>query len=273
MRNLLRRVLDRLELVVGVFRVAAGPRAALRAITAAAAAMGSGGSREPVLIPMRALNGEPLSIRPGTSDLSSAAAYYSKRIYMPAPEINPSGAIVELGTNCGVALTALGVAFPAARLLGVEPDAGNAAAAGVNTERFGERCEIVCSAIWPETTELVVVPSAEHGDHGITVRPAESGDDPGWERLAAITVDELLDRHLPEPVPVDYMHVSIEGSEPRVFAAGGRWPERVRSLRVEVHPYFGWGQSDCIAQLEGLGYRAWPAPDPPDKWVFAVRGA
>ncbi len=265
---------DRLRLMASIARVAAGPRAAIRAIRAAAGAMGSGGQgQEPVLIPMRVLDGENLSVRPGTSDLSNAAAYYSKRIYMPPPEVKAEGAIVELGTNCGVALTALGFAFPKARLLGVEPDGSNAEAARLNTKRFGERCEIVNSAIWSETTELSVVPSAEHGDHGITVRPSEPADDPAWQRLSAVTIDELLERHLPPGQIVDYMHISIEGSEPRVFAAGGSWPERVRSIRVEVHPYFGYDMEDCVAQLEGLGYRAWPAPDPPDKWAFAVRPA
>ena len=51
----------------------------------------------------------------------------------------------------------------------------------------------------------------------------------------------------------------------------GEWPARVRALRVEIHPYFGYRADDCIGQLRALGYRAWLAPDPPDKWVFAVR--
>ena len=68
------------------------------------------------------------------------------------------------------------------------------------------------------------------------------------------------------------MQVTIEGSEPRVFAAGGDWPRRVRSLRVESHPYFDFDVNRAIASLQALGYRAWVAPDPPDKWVFAVRG-
>ena len=73
--------------------------------------------------------------------------------------------------------------------------------------------------------------------------------------------------------PIDYLHVTIEGTEPRVFAAGGDWRSRVRSLRVELHPYFGYGAAECIAQLEALGYRAWlaPAPAPAGKWVFAVK--
>ncbi|MCB0865669.1 MAG: FkbM family methyltransferase [Solirubrobacterales bacterium] len=271
---MLRRSLDRLGFVVGILRATAGLRAAKTAILAAAGARGSqGDGRGPVLVPMRELGGESLSIRPGTSDLRNAVAYYSHRIHMPPPGVVPTRAIVELGTNCGVALAALGHAFPDARLLGVEPDPGNVEAARANTARFGDRCEVVNSAVWSESTELVLVPSVEHGDHGITVRPVSSGDDPSWARMSALTIDDVLARHLPDGESVDYMHISIEGSEPGVFDAGGRWPQRVHSLRVEVHPYFGWDQDDCIRQLTDLGYRAWAAPDPPDKWVFAVNEA
>lgn len=272
MRKLLSSSLDRLRFIVEILRVTTGLRAAKEAVAAAAGAMGSqGGDRKPVAVPMRELGGEPLVIRPGTSDLRNAVAYYSHRLHMPPPGVVPTRAIVELGTNCGAALTALGHAFPEARLLGVEPDLGNAEAARANTARFGDRCSVVNFAVWSESIELVVVPSPEHGDHGITVRPAKVGDDPSWARMLALTVDELLDRYLPDDDPVDYMHVSIEGSESRVFDAGGRWPERVHSLRVEAHPYYGWDKDDCIKQLTDLGYRAWAAPDPPDKWVLAIK--
>ena len=52
------------------------------------------------------------------------------------------------------------------------------------------------------------------------------------------------------------------------LAAGGRRVGRVRSLRVEVHPYFGYDTQRCIEQLEGLGFRAVAAQHPPDTWVF-----
>lgn len=67
------------------------------------------------------------------------------------------------------------------------------------------------------------------------------------------------------------MHVTIEGAEPRVFEAGGEWPQRVRSLRVELHPYFGFTADRCTALLERPGYRVWPVPEEPEKWIYAVR--
>jgi len=271
LKQLARTLGSRLRLAVRIRAVASGPGEALRAIRAAASGRGDSEPGEPVGVGMKALRGEKIFVRPGTSDLSNAVAYYERAIFMPPPGIPTPLRIVELGTNCGVAITALGVTYPQAKLLGVEADPENVTAARLNTERFGDRCEIVEGAIWDETTELTLVESTEHGAHGTSVRPTEPGDSAEWGRMAGTTIDDLLDAHLQAGENVDYMHVSIEGTEPRVFAAGGRWPERVLSIKTEVHPYFDYEGGDCVRQLEELGYRAWIAPDPPDKWVLAVR--
>ena len=169
----------------------------------------------------------------------------------------------------GAALAALGVAYPEARLLGVEPDVENLRIARVNLERFGDRGQLVGAAIWDRNDQLAVERN-EVGSHGITIGVAAPTGG-GEVTVPGLTIDQLLERHVPRDEDIDYMHVTIEGSEPRVFAAGGLWPRRVRSLRVEVHPYYGYTTEECCRQLGELGYRAWPCPTPPGKWVFAIR--
>jgi FkbM family methyltransferase len=228
---------------------------------------------DPIRVPMKALDGEGIWVRPGTSDLNNAAGYYRAGIHRPPPEIAGEDLriICELGSNMGAGLTALAHEYPNARLLGVEPDPGNAKVAALNLARFGGRVSFVEAGIWDEDCELVIDTDVTAGEHGFTVRPRGDGDPPSKTGIRALTIDSLLDQHFPND-EVDYMHVTIEGSEPRVFAAGGAWPQRVRSLRVESHPYFDYDATRAIASLQALGYRAWVAPDPPDKWVFAVRG-
>ncbi len=222
---------------------------------------------------MRELGGDRLWVRPGSSDLRNACYYYRDDLELPPPEVaaEPLKAIVELGTNMGAALTALAARYPEARVLGVEPDAANAAVARRNLERFGARATFVEAGVWDADAELVVDTTSPHGSHGFSVRAREAGDPPELESVPARSIASLLDEHFPGEV-VDYMHVSIEGTEPRVFAAGAAaWAPRVRSLRVEAHPYLGYTAADCVAQFEALGFRSWPEPLFPDKWVFAVR--
>lgn len=228
-------------------------------------------ARAPVGVPMKALDGGLIWIRPGTSDLANVVAYYRHSLQLPPPEVREGDLrqICELGSNIGASLAALGTVYPHARLLGIEPDGENVALARRNLARFGGRGEVVEAAIWDESTPLRIDRSTGQGEHGYVVTAGEASDDLEGS-LEALSIDALLDRHMPG-VEIDYIHVSLEGTEERAFAAGGEWPRRVRSLRVELHPYFDYTAARCIGQLEALGYRAWVAPDLPDKWVYAVR--
>ena len=229
---------------------------------------------DPLPVSMKALDGEPVFVRPGTSDLTNAADYMIHGLHFPAPEVAAQNLrrIAEVGSNIGAALTGLALAYPESELLGVEPDPGNLGVAEMNVARFGDRVKLIRAGIWDENC-MLVIDGGSGDEHGLVVRRAEPGDLEGHGLVPARTIDSVLSERWPDDEPIDYLHVTIEGSEPRAFAMGGDWQSRVRSLRVELHPYFGYGAGECIAQLEALGYRAWlaPAPAPAGKWVFAVK--
>ena len=228
------------------------------------------GKRGPVAIPASPLGGLPILVRPGTTDLTNASDYLELSLFLPPPEAVDGGmsVIVELGSNMGAGLTGLAHRFPDATLVGVEPDPGNAALAARNVSQFGSRAKVVCSAIWDRKADLVV--QEAKGEHGFIVRERNDDDPADIEVIPALSIGQVLDAELGPETIVDYMHVTIEGTEPRAFASGD-WAERVRSLRVEAHPYYGYPAADCVAQLQNLGFRAWPAPEMPEKWIYAVR--
>ncbi len=244
-----------------------GKSGVLRALTKER--WGNASERDVIAVPMAHLGGERIYVRPHTTDLANAASYFARGIHHPPAAAPQPRRIVELGTNMGAGLTALALEHREAQLVGVEPDGGNFAIAALNTARFGDRVRLIRSAIWDEDAELVVDSARAAGEHGLTIRSAGPGDQED-RRVSAITIDQLLERVFPGE-QIDYMHVTIEGTEPRVFAAGGRWTERVRSLCVEAHPYLGYPIDACIAQLAELGYRTEAVPSPPDKWVHAWR--
>ncbi len=224
-----------------------------------------------VAVPMKALDGASLQMRPATSDLQDAYEFYTLWIHLPDAEsgVEDPRQIVELGCNIGAALTSLGVHFPAARVLGVEPDRANAALARANTSILAPRATIVEAAIWDSITDLVVDRSGEEGSNGFFVRAALPTDPPGQTVAAATDVDTLLAEHMPEG-PIDHMVINIEGTEPRILRKGGAWIGRCRSIKMETHPARGFSAEEAIALLEGHGFRAWREPRYP-KFVVAVR--
>ncbi len=213
---------------------------------------------EPIELVLRDLEGGSLWIRPGTSDLDMAFFNYHGRIIFPPPELADRGLrqIVELGSNGGSGLARLAVAYPEARLLGIEPDPETFAIAERNAAQFGDRCTVVQAAIWDDSADLVV-----EGDEtlGYTVRPLGPEDAPNTITIPGLSVDDLLERHMPNG-PIDYMSVTIEGTEPRMFAAAESWIHRVACIKVEFHPYYGFSEADCIEALRGFGFKTWVEP-------------
>ena len=230
-----------------------------------------GKDAEPVAVPMDELGGRDLFVRPATTDMLMAVMDYRAGLNLPPPEVanRPMKRIVELGVNAGGALASLGHRYPEARLLGAEPDPRNVALARRNVASFGERAEIVQAAIWDRDTELVI--SGEEA-FGLTVAEREPGAaiPDGASLVPALSIDSLLSAHAPDE-EIDFMLLTIEGAEPRVLAAGGDWPSRVRSIRVELHQPLGYLADDCLAQLRVLGFRAHAQPDLFGGWVLGVR--
>jgi FkbM family methyltransferase len=151
------------------------------------------------------------------------------------------------GANIGLLLADLGDRFPAARLLGVEPDPGNAAVARRYLERFGDRCELVEAAVAEQDGTLTM--SWGHGAWGLQ-RDRDALTEEGVQQVPAREADALLAAHGGEH-PIDYLLVNIEGAWLDLLRAG-RWTRRVRSITIEVQDHY----ADVVPMLESLGFRA-----------------
>ena len=122
--------------------------------------------------------------------------------------------------------------------------------------------------VWDEEGELSMDHSSPAGAHGFTLRPVPAGG-PLDSAIPVTTLDALIAKHLPDG-DIDYLHVSVEGAEPRVFSRGS-WNERVRSMRIELHPYAGFNLGECESLLAPRGYLVTPDPHLPGKWAHALR--
>lgn len=246
-----------------------GKLAVARAKLAGRLGRGANGGAEPVAIPARELGGDPLWVRPGTTDLTMATIAYRVGMHIPHASIAAErlGSIVELGSNAGASLASLGRRYPGARLLGVEAHADSAAIAELNTRPFGDRCRVVRAAIWGSAAELVL---EEGGASHVNLRARSADDPPDLPIVPAMTLDQLLATELGPAGEVDYLIITIEEGCESVLAAGGEWPGRVRTVKVEIQPDRGFGFERAIELLEGLGYRG-ERERPRGRFVFGLR--
>jgi FkbM family methyltransferase len=206
---------------------------------------------QPVDVPIAALDGATVRVRPGTSDVRVVDDTWDGAYHLPPAASGTPRLIVDLGSNIGLTLVDLATRYPEARLIGVELDADNIAVARANTARFGDRVRVVHAAIGagPGVASYRV---SEGTEYGFSV--GDTG--PGEERLvASLGLDDILAAYAPGET-IDYLKVDVEGAERELFRAGGAWVERVRALKVELHPPYGVEQARV--DLEALGFAVEP---------------
>ena len=224
-----------------------------------------------VPIGVKALAGEPLYLRPRSSDVEAIWGTYCNAWYRPPAELEGRGdqRIVELGTNIGASLAGMATRYPTARLLGVEPDPENVRLARRNLERFGDRCTVVEAAIWDEDADLVVDRSRR--EYALVVRPREPRDPPEWPTVPGRSVASVLAGFEPGH-DIDFMFIDVEGIEQRILESGDRsWAARVRCIRVECEHEYDGDPQRCSTTLNALGFRTRIEPVPWGSLVFGIR--
>src|SRR5918999_2033933 len=99
----------------------------------------------PVRVRVSRLGDRPFALRPGTSDIYAFSDVFVYPFHLPPAEARERDmrAILDLGTNIGVALSHLCHRYPNARLVGIEPDPANVELARRNTGAWSDRCTII----------------------------------------------------------------------------------------------------------------------------------
>jgi FkbM family methyltransferase len=226
-----------------------------------------------VPVRIRRTGGEPFYIRPGSSDTALVAYDFHYRHGRPPAELDgrPLTRIVELGCNIGGTLACTAAGHPGAQLVGVEPDADNAALARRNVEPWADRCRVVEAAIWDTDAEVTIDPSSRaREEYGLIVRLRRENDPPELPSIRALSLNTVLDQFDREE-PIDYLFMDIEGTEERVLRHNTAWAERVRAIRVVTEGERGYQPEDCARDLERLGFRARIERIPVGAFVVGVR--
>ncbi|MCP5111802.1 MAG: FkbM family methyltransferase [bacterium] len=193
---------------------------------------------------VKELGGAPVWCRSGLSDLGVLYDTFVGRYHLPPEDLAPVRTILDLGSNIGLTVAHMAAVYPEARILGVELDEGNWAMCQRNA---GERSEVLHAAVWHAPGEVSYGGVRESG-YAISDRKVKAS-------VRALTVGELIDRL--EVPRVDYVKMDIEGAEQEVLRDAGSWAERVRCLKVEVHPEKAstlYTLGMCVEDLERLGF-------------------
>lgn len=217
--------------------------------------------RTPVELRIKALGGRAVACRPGTSDVRALWDSFLKGHHLPPREVGAVRTVLDLGANVGYTMAHLAVAYPEARILGVELDAGNVALCRRNIEPYGDRCEVLHGAAWVEDGEIDYGGESEWG-----FRVVPGGDAGAKGRVRAYGIATLLDR-LGESV--DYVKMDVEGAEFDLLEGCEPWVRRVNWMKVEVHR--PRTVPEAVSLMSRIGVDAHVDPSYPDCMVVHGR--
>jgi len=171
----------------------------------------------------------PVIVRPGTTDAIVFDNNLVRRAYACVRPRTPPRFIVDAGANVGYASAYFLSRFPDARVVALEPEPGNAAAARRNLAPYGERVVLLECGLWPRVARLRVRPT-ERAD---SVQVEEAADGEPWD-CDAVDLPTLLARF--QRRRIDLLKCDIEGAEERLFAVDAdAWLERTECIVAEIH--------------------------------------
>jgi FkbM family methyltransferase len=176
--------------------------------------------------------GFPVYLRAGTSDYAILKQIFVEDEYAPLRHLPEPKCIVDCGANVGFSSLYFARAYPSARIIAIEPDAGNAAVFLRNLSLYSDRVQLIQSALWSRAARLVVQHAPVTFEAAISVREAQDHE---REDLLAIDIPTILDRFkLPA---IDLLKIDIEGSESELFEEPlcHQWLPRVRNIAIEIH--------------------------------------
>jgi FkbM family methyltransferase len=171
--------------------------------------------------------------RPQSSDLDVFKQIFLKREYSCLDDARNVELVIDCGANVGYSSAYFLSRFPQCRVIAVEPDAGNFAAAERNLAPYGERVQLIRAGVWPRAAGLKISETRYRDGRqwAVQVREATPGETPD---ITAINIGSLLAESGCSSISI--LKIDIEAAERYVFAENCQpWLAAVENLVIELH--------------------------------------
>jgi FkbM family methyltransferase len=199
-----------------------------------------------VLVPQL---GRKILIRGRTTDLRCFEKVLVDREYDSPFQLNlDPKLIVDAGANTGIATNYFAAIFPRARIVAIEPEAGNAEILRRNCSGLAN-VSIHEAAIWP-TKDRIQLVDPGIGAWAYAVRDGREAKNIGL--VETITIEQILHQYGSR---IDILKLDIEGAELELMRSSS-WLDYVDTIIIELHDRYkaGCAQSFYTA-LAGRAFR------------------
>jgi FkbM family methyltransferase len=175
----------------------------------------------------------PIYYRPGESDLAAFLQIFTHKEYESIGALPSDALIIDCGANVGYSSAWFATRFPLAKVISLEPDAGNFAVLERNLAQFGSRVRAVRGAVWSRECGLVFDRSGYRDglSWSIRVREALVGETP---EVRAYDIPSLM--RMENASRIALLKIDIERAEIELFSAASRgWISNCDKIAIELH--------------------------------------
>lgn len=154
--------------------------------------------------------------------------------------------ILDLGANVGMASIFFSLKYPGARVIGLEPDEGNANLASSNLASF-PTTEVICAAVSSKDGEISLFdPGLGNNAFRTFGHETESVG-----KIRAVGISSLFAQHASSAPFI--VKIDVEGFEDALFKEDTSWIDSVKVLAIEIHDWMMPGQAVSSNLLKALG--------------------
>jgi FkbM family methyltransferase len=186
--------------------------------------------------------GRRVTVRANTSDVKCLEKVFVEGEYRLPADINAEFGlqprfIVDAGANIGIATLYFSHAFPAAKIVAIEPESSNFDLLRRNCDGV-KNLILMKAALWPSEARLQVADRTVD-NWSFSVRPAP----PGSPTVEAISIPQILAESGADRI--DLLKLDIEGAERELFSEScEEWLPKVGMIVIELHDRFNRGCSE-----------------------------
>jgi FkbM family methyltransferase len=177
-------------------------------------------------------HGFPVYLRVGTDDYMILKQIFVEDEYAPLRDLPEPKCIVDCGGSVGFSSLYFARAYPSARIIAIEPAECNSSVFLQNLSEYGNRVQLIKSAVWSHPARLIIRNAPITNLATISVREARADE---REDLMSIDIPTILDRF--KLAAIDLLKIDIEGAESELFEEPlcHTWLPRVRNIAIELH--------------------------------------
>ncbi|MDE1763998.1 MAG: FkbM family methyltransferase [Thaumarchaeota archaeon] len=204
----------------------------------------------------------PIFCRPNSTDAEVLWATFYNKYHLPPHTLDRNSIILDLGANIGHTMAHFAFRFPTSRIYGVEMDYENFLLAQKNIAPLGNQCKIIHTAVWKENEIISYGGSGENGYS--LVREDQQNK---MHTTQGRTIECILEEN--NLMKIDYLKMDIEGAEKVILENSEKWIDKIKSMRIEIHPPVT--VEDCERNLVKNGFVCTQDKTFPMLNIFATR--